>query len=492
MTRLINDNARLQFGAVCSTVHFLANSARGQAGKMVARHNISVISMAVMAGFLSLSSLPSHAETLMEALSEAYLTNPDLVAERSRVRAVDEQVPQALSNWRPQVTLSGRYGVRKLDRETAAGVDTDRTDQPQSVGLEISQNLFRGFRTQAETERAENRVAAARSNLIGTEQSVFLEGVAGYVTVLRDTAVLELRTNNVGVIEQQLQATRDRFEVGELTRTDVAQAESRLARAVADRTTAEASFETSRAAYRKAIGRDPEQLQQPELPPNLPQSEADALAAAAENNPDVVFADFNERAARSDIELREGELLPTLTLDATIDRDKDISGSDVRDTEAALTARLSVPLYQSGEVYSRIREAKQTASQRLSELALRKREAEQDASDAWEEFRAAQARITSFEAEVRAQEVAFEGVQQEAQVGSRTVLDVLDAEQELLDSRVNLVSARRDLIVSGYALLSAIGKLTAGDLGLNVNLYDPTRNLDAVRDKLFGSDIKDE
>jgi len=310
--------------------------------------------------------------------------------------------------------------------------------------------------------------------------------------VLRDTAVLELRINNVGVIEQQLQATRDRFEVGELTRTDVAQAESRLARAVADRTTAEANLETSRAAYRKAIGRDPVDLQQPGLPSNLPTSENEALAAASDNNPNVVFADFNERAARSDIELRRGELLPVVTLDATIDRDKDIVGSDVEGTEAALTARLTVPLYQSGAVYSRIREAKQTASQRLAELALRKREAEQDASDAWEDFRASQARITSFESEVRAQEVAFDGVQQEAQVGSRTVLDVLDAEQELLDSRVNLVSAQRDLIVSGYSLLASIGKLTAQDLNLAVDLYDPASNYGTVRGKLFGSDIKDE
>ncbi|MCZ6591141.1 MAG: TolC family outer membrane protein [Alphaproteobacteria bacterium] len=459
---------------------------------MIALNSIAVIGVAVLASFVGFSSPLVHAETLAEALAEAYSTNPDLVAERSRVRAVDEQVPQALSNWRPQVTLSGRYGLRKLDRETGTGIKTNRTDQPQSIGLAITQNLFRGFRTQAETERAQNRVAAARSNLIGTEQNVLLEGVVGYVTVLRDTAVLELRTNNVGVIEQQLQATRDRFEVGELTRTDVAQAESRLARAFADRTTAEANLETSRAAYRKAIGRDPSELRQPKLPPNLPTSETDALAAAANNNPNVVFADFNERAARADIELREGELLPTLTLDATIDREKDVVGSDVKDTESAITARLSVPLYQSGAVYSRIREAKQTASQRLSELALSKREAEQDASDAWENFRASQARITSFESEVRAQEVAFEGVQQEAQVGSRTVLDVLDAEQELLDARVNLVSARRDLIVSGYGLLAAIGKLTAQDLDLAVDLYDPTRNFGTVRDKFFGSDIEDE
>ncbi len=459
---------------------------------MSARITISAISVAVISVFAVFSPPAARAESLTEALAEAYGTNPDLAAERARVRAVDEQVPQALSNWRPQVFLSARYGFRKLDRETGIGVEADRTQQPQSVGLAVSQNLFRGFRTQAETERAENRVAAARSNLVGTEQSVLLEGVVAYVTVLRDTAVLQLRTNNVGVIGQQLQATRDRFEVGELTRTDVAQAESRIARALADRTTAEANLKSSRAAYRKAIGRDPADLQQPELPPNLPLSEAEAQVLAMENNPGVVFAEFNERAARSDVALRRGELLPTLTLDATLDREKDIAGSDVKDTDAAINMRLSVPLYQSGEVFSRIREAKQTASQRLAELALSKRVAEQNSSDAWENFRAAQARITSFESEVRAQEVAFEGVEQEAQVGSRTVLDVLDAEQELLDARVNLVSARRDLIVSGYALLSAIGKLTAQGLSLAVDIYDPSRNFGAVKNKLFGSDIGDE
>lgn len=459
---------------------------------MVVRGNLAIIGLAALASVTTLPAAPADAETLADALAEAYATNPDLVAERARVRAVDEQVPQALSNWRPQVTVNGRYGVRRLDRETSVGLDSERTDQPQSIGVTINQNLFRGFRTQAETERARNRVAAARGDLVGTEQDVLLESVVAYMNVLRDTAVLELRNNNVSVIEQQLQATRDRFDVGELTRTDVAQAESRLSRAIADRTSAEAALESSRAAYRRSIGRDPVDLQQPDLPPSLPAAEEEALAIAVDNNPGVVSADFTERAARSDIDLRRGELLPTLTLDATVDRDKDISGSDVEDTEGAITARLTVPLYQSGAVYSRIREAKQTASQRLSELALSKRVAAQDASDAWDDFRAAQARITSFEAEVQAQEVAFDGVSQEAQVGSRTVLDVLDAEQELLDARVNLVTARRDLVVSAYSLLSAVGRLTAQELGLAVNVYDPTRNFEQVEDKLFGSDIENE
>ncbi len=460
---------------------------------MVVHSNLAVISVAVLAGFAAYLPTFAHAETLNEALAEAYATNPDLVAERASVRAVDEQVPQALSNWRPQVFVNGSYGYRNVDRDapTPPG-DSDRTTHPATVGLEINQNVFRGFRTVAETERARNRVAAARSGLLGAEQSILLEGVVAFANVLQDDAVLELRINNVKVIEEQLRATQDRFDVGELTRTDVAQAESRLALAISDRTAAEADVQTSRAAYRKVIGRDPVDLEAPNLPTILPLSEDEAKTLAAENNPDVVAADFTERAAQSEIDLRRGELLPTVTLAGELNREEDVVGSDVNDTDTALIARVSVPLYQSGEVFSRIREAKQTASQRLSELALTKREAEQDASDAWENFRASKARIVSFESEVRAQEVAFEGVEQEAQVGSRTVLDVLDAEQELLDARVNLVIARRDLIVSGYALLSAIGRLTAQDLGLPVDLYDPTRNFDAVEDKFFGSDIEGE
>ncbi len=452
-------------------------------------YGLSILAVAAAIGF---AAPIAHAETLAEALAQTYETNPDLAAKRAEQRATDEGVPQALSNWRPEVEVSGSYGVRRRDRDFATGTSIENTDQPQSITLGITQNLFRGFRTQADTARARNTVAAGRADLIETEQNVLLESVTAYMNLLRDRAILGLRENNVRVLEQQQQATRDRFEVGELTRTDVAQADSRLASAVSDRTTALGNVNTSAAGYVEAVGSNPGELAQPDLPVGLPDSEAVAIAEAKKNNPAVVEADFTERAARDRIELVEGELLPTLQLSGEVEENEDILGSDTQTSEQSVTLNLSVPLYQAGDVFSRIREAKHTANRNLLQLAEAERRAVESAQQGWADLESAAARIVSLQAEVRAQEVAFEGVQQEAQVGSRTVLDVLDAEQELLNARVGLVRAERDHIVAAYTLLAAIGRLTAADLELPVDVYDPTRNFDAVEDKMFGGDILED
>jgi len=431
----------------------------------------------------------TSAETLNESLVRAYNSNPKLIAERSKVRAIDEKVSQAMAKRRPEIRVSGNYGYRKISRKYGSGASTDISNQPQSIDLAISQNLFRGYRTQAELNIAENKVAAARSSLIDAEQSIFLEVVDTFVTVLRDDAVLDLQNKNVVVIKQQLQAVRDRFDVGELTRTDVAQGESRLARAIADKASAFANAQKSRAELHKLTGNSALSLNQPSLPDSLPGSVSDTVALALNNNPQIVTAEFNERAARHAIKVAEGHLLPTVTVDAILAREKDIISSGNQDTKSTLRARFSIPIFQSGAEYSLIREAKQTASRRLSELAISRRFVENRARDAWENFMVAQARITSFEVAVRAQEIAFEGVEQESKVGSRTILDVLDAEQELLDSKVKLENAKRVLIVSGFSLLSVTGKLTADNLGLGVDIYDPSENLENIRNKLFGRTI---
>ncbi|MDA0786422.1 MAG: TolC family outer membrane protein [Proteobacteria bacterium] len=445
-----------------------------------------------MLAYLGAGVTTVNAENLREALAQTYETNPDLASDRAGLRATDESVPQALSNWRPEIEIDSSYGLRTRDRDFAStAADIENTDQPQSVSLTVSQNLFRGFRTIAETDSARNSVAAGRADLIDSEQTVLLEAVTAYMNVVRDRVILSLRENNVRVLEQERQATADRFAVGELTRTDVAQADSRLADAVSQRTQAQGNLGTSRADYVEVIGTVPGDLVRPELPAGLPVSEEDAFQQAKANNPGVVARLFTERADRDRIDLVAGELLPTLTLDGEVGRNKDVLGSDTVTTEQSITLNLTVPLYQAGDVYSRVREAKQTANQSLMALAEQERRAQESARQSWANLKSASSRIVSGESEVAAQEIAFEGVQQEAQVGSRTVLDVLDAEQELLNSRVSLVTAQRDEIVAAYALLQAIGRLTAEDMDLPVAIYDPNRNFRDVEDKLFGSDISD-
>jgi len=453
------------------------------------RYGLSAL--AVLA-FLGAGATTADAENLREALAQTYETNPDLASERAGLRATDESVPQALSNWRPEVEIDLSYGLRQRKRDfNTSAADIKNTDHLQSISLTISQNLFRGFRTVAESDNARNLVAAGRANLIDAEQTVLLEAVTAYINVVRDRVILSLRENNVLVLEQERQATADRFEVGELTRTDVAQADSRLAQALSERTEAQGNLNSSNANYVEVVGTAPGDLMRPALPAGLPASEEDAVQEAKTNNLAVVAQDFTERADRDNVDLVAGKLLPTLTLGGELKRNKDVLGADTITTEQSVTLSLTVPLYQAGNVYSRIREAKQSANRSLLQLAEEERQALESARQSWADLTSASSRIVSGDAEVAAQEIAFEGVQQEAQVGSRTVLDVLDAEQELLDSRVDLIVAQRDEIVAAYQVLQAIGRLTAQDLDLPVAIYDPTRNFRDVEHRLFGSDISD-
>ncbi|MEE8122945.1 MAG: TolC family outer membrane protein [Alphaproteobacteria bacterium] len=428
----------------------------------------------------------ARAETLTEALARAYNNNPTLLAARAQLRATDEEVPQALSNWRPTVTLSGDIGREREDSSTGFASGVNYTT-PRTARATVSQPLFRGGRTIAEVRRAENEVRAERARLHSTEQDVLLSAVRAYMDVFRDAAVVALNVKNEQRLRRQLQAARDRFEVGEVTRTDVSQAQARLARATADRIQAEGDLISSRAVYRNIIGEVIGKPSSPSPLEGLPANEEEALSLAGAQNPDVVTADFNEKAARDNIKEVGGELLPELNLRATVTASKDTRSPDSKRDSAEVMAVLTVPLYQAGSVYSRLREAKEVAGQRRLELDEARRNAREAATRAWESLQTERARVRSFEAEVRANEIALEGVQQEALVGSRTVLDVLDAEQELLDAQVNLVRSQRDETVAGFALKSAIGQLTARNLELPVKLYDFERNYRAVRDKWFGS-----
>lgn len=438
----------------------------------------------------------SRAETLQDALIAAYLNNPTLAAQRAALRATDEGVATAIAGWRPTVRLTGTAGRSEVD--TQATRETVIT--PKSRNIELTQNFYQGGRTQSAIDQAEANVKAGRATLSTTEQTVLLAAVTAYMDVLRDEAVLELRRNNEQVLRRQLEATRDRFRVGEITRTDVAQAEARLERAVSDRVQADGNLTSSRATYKRVVGESPTKLEQPQALADLPGSQEEAVAVATAENPSVLSAVFTEDAAKYAIKTAEGTILPTLGFTATWSRTDDASQTSqtaARDRPAfnqtnSFLFTLTVPLYQSGSEWSSIRSAKQTASQRRIQVDEAKRSTIETTTRAWEALTTQRAVIVSRSQQVKASELALEGVREEANVGSRTTLDVLDSEQELLDARVALVTAKRDEYVASFTLKSAIGRLTAQGLTLPVQHYDPTRNYKGVRDAWFGGKIEGE
>ena len=429
----------------------------------------------------------AHGQTLEEALGIAYKGNPTLLAKRAELRATDEGVPQAISEWRPSLTAASSGG--RTENTSSSRTESKSNFNPHSASVTLSQSLYSGGKTTAAIGSAENTVLAGRAALLGVEQRVLMDAVKAYVNVYRSLAVLDLRINNEAVLKRQLEATTDRFEVGEITRTDVYQAQARLAKTTADRIQAEGDLVTSRATYQNVIGEAPVSLNSPTMELNLPSSGEETIKLALAQNPDVTSAEFNERASQNNINKVKGELLPSLDLSGTASRSLNASGLKTSLETYSAKVTLSVPLYKSGSVYSRLRSARQTASKRLREIDAARRNATETATRAWQTLQTSRARIVSINVQIRASEVALEGVQREASVGSRTVLDVLDAEQELLDAKVSIVTAQRDETIARFELKSAIGEMTATQLALPVAAYNSLQHYNDVRLKLFGGSI---
>ena len=449
----------------------------------------------IVLGVLAGAAFPAPAalgQTLDDALKAAYLNNPTLLAQRAKVRSVDEQLPQALSDWRPSLELEHATSSKFSKNNTSVEDKQRQHRDPRTTTFTISQSLYAGGQTTAAISEAKNKIQAERANLASVEQTVLLDAVSVYINLFRDQAVLELNTGNERVLKRQLEATRDRFEVGEITRTDVHQAEARLAGATADRIQAEGNLVASRAAYRNVIGEIPGKLAPPAPPLNPPVSPADAVKSAVTGNPDVIEAEFDERALLDNVEETRGGLLPSIDFTGTASRAFQSSTVESRVDSYEAKVTLTVPLYQTGSVYSSLREARQDAAEQSRKVDQARRDATEAATRTWEALQTARARIESFDTQIKSAEVALEGVEREAAVGSRTVLDVLDAEQELLDARVSLVRAERDEVVAGYQLRSAVGQLTAESLQLPVKKYDINRNYRRVRDKWFGLGVVKE
>ncbi len=444
---------------------------------------------------LTLFVQPADADTLQDAMALAYQGNPNLLAARAQLRATDESVPIALSGWRPTLTVGGQIQRARSENRIFAGGGvgqvvtggiTQRTSE--AVQVQFTQPIFRGFRTIAQTAQARNQVAAQQARLQSTEAQVLLNVATAYLDVLQNQAVVELRMNNVQVLSRQLDATNDRFRVGEITRTDVAQSEANLAGARAELVLAEGVLQQARSTYQNIVGKAPENLERPDLPGLLPESLQDAIDVAMRSNPNFLAADYTALAAEESITLARGDLLPSINVVGTYSKGWNTVADKSRSENASAVAQVSVPIYQAGAEYARLRQSKHTAGQQRLLADQARLDARNFATTAWENLQASSASIESFRSQVSANEIALEGVQREAEVGARTVLDVLEEEQRLLNSRVNLVRSQRDQVVAAYQVLTAMGRLTGADMNLDVAVYDPGAHLRDVEYQAFGTD----
>jgi outer membrane protein len=444
------------------------------------------------------------ADTLEMALVQAYQNNPQVNAQRALVRATDENVPQALAGYRPRISGTYNSGVTWTETTnevqvpvlsgsgarigTVGSRDRDVTRYyPAAYGGTVTQTLFNGFQTGNRTRQAEAQVFSARETLRVIEQAVLLDGATAYMNVLRDGAIYDLQRRNVEVLQEQLRQTRDRFNVGEVTRTDVAQAESRVAAGQSQMLTAQANLTTSRAIYRRVIGLDPGRLTAGTPVDRLSPRTLDlAVAQGQAENPSVNAAEFGVDVAQLQVKVNEGSLYPTVTVTGSAQQQYHPSDTTMRHMNASVVGQLTVPIYQGGSEYSLVRQAKETVGQRRLELALNRDQARANVVQAWGQLDAAKAQIDATKSQVTAAEIALNGVREEARVGQRTTLDVLNAQQELVNARVALVTAQRDRVVASYALLSACGRLSIPVLGLQVPLYDPMVHYQQVRDAWIG------
>ena len=436
---------------------------------------------------VAISVTPVNAESLSQALASAYNSNPTILAERARLQSVNEQVPQALSGWRPTIVAGADAGVQHT-RSRISGSTTTSNTEPAGVSIELNQPIFRGFRTVEDTKRAEAAVLASRENLRAVEQQVLFDAATAFMNVIRDREIVNLRTRNVTFLREQLKAAQARFDVGEITRTDVAQSRARLSLSLSNLSVAQANLRTSEANYMRLVGHNPRKLTGAKILYKLPRNLKRAISTAERANPNIIASLHLEDAAQHTVKAIKGNLLPEVSVRARYQFRHDPSSNIHTQEAASLVGQVRIPIYQAGRVYSQVRQAKQDFSrQRLRTLDTR-RQVRESVVSAWHILVSARRTIQSFNDQVNANRFALEGVRQEALVGSRTTLDVLDAEQELVDSRVSLAQARRDAIVAAYRVLASIGKLTARDLRLRVNYYDPDEHYSVTRDKLFGTD----
>jgi outer membrane protein len=458
-------------------------------------------SAALAIGIAVTAALPlthARATTLEAALMFAYQNNPTLNAQRALVRATDENVPQALAGYRPRASLTANAGIQSLStltREvgstTPPGAVTNFRQSgqniPHGVGATITQTLLNGFQTANRTRQAESQVLAARETLRTTEQTVLINATTAYMNLLRDLAILTLQRSNLEVLDEQLRQTKTRLDSGNVTATDVSQAEARVAVGRTQVFAAEANYATSKAVFRQVVGFEAGQLVPASSVDRFsPNSLPGAIAAGIAKHPAVVTAQHNVDIALHQVKVAEGALYPTLTLQGGVQQNYETTLNTLDSFSASVVTQLSVPIYQGGAEYSAIRQAKETQGQRQLDLAAARDQARVGVIQAWSLLEAAKKSISSATGQVSSAEAALNGVREEARLGQRTTLDVLNAQQELVNARVALVTAQRDRVVNSYGLLASIGRLSPEVLGLAVPLYSAQVHYHQIRDAWAG------
>ncbi len=458
------------------------------------------------------AALTARADTLNGALVNAYQNNPQLNSQRAVVRATDESVPQALSGYKPTATATASTSQAytsvvskvttgsKANPPLAVGCDsppcyprTSFGSSPSAVGVTVSQNLFNGFQTANRVRQAESNTSAARETLRVAEQTILQNAATAYMDLLRDSALLELQRRNVEVLQEQLRQTRDRFNVGEVTRTDVAQAESRLAQGRATVLSAESQYARSRANYRQFVGVEAGALQ-PGAPVDrlTPRRLIEAIEISRARHPSVGVAMFGIDAAVLQVKITEGSLYPQARLIGTVQQNWETNvTTQLQQFNAFVQAQVTIPIFNAGptgatDTFSSIRAAKETVGQKRMDLDTARDQVQASVVTAWGQLESAKAQILATQAQVASAEIALNGVREEARVGQRTTLDVLNSQQELVNARTALVTAQHDRVVASYSLLGSVGELNLPKLGINIPLYDPMVHYQQVRDAWIG------
>ncbi len=439
------------------------------------------------------------AEDLFSVLGQTYQTNPTLLSAQAYLRSIDENIAIAKSSWRPSLALTAdaTYTEQKFkDYPSEAGSMPDKyTNDSYEAGAVLSQNLFEGFKTQNSIKYAESLALAGLANLTNTEQEVLLSAAVAYVDLQKERSILDLQINQEQVLRRHLQSYEKRFEVGDLTKTDVAQAKARLQGAITDRITAEGNVQTAIANYVKIVGsQPPKNTAVNDLSKLIPQSLDTCLKITEKNNPMIILAQNNYESSQYNTDIRKGDLMPVLNLNAGFGYQHKQPIPQIKDDYdgqyASVGAKLTIPLYQGGGEYARIRQAKQLQDQAFIQIQETKRAVIKMTTEAWDIMTATKASIDSVKAQIEASKLALDGTIRESEVGSRTVLDVLNAEQEYLTYQTQLVEVNRNLLVSKLNLLSAMGKLTHQGLNLKVEKYDPLVYKDKSQNKWIGTTIK--